>query len=248
MGRTRDRRTCSDGAHRHCDRSRRQVADLSIAQRQLLAICRAIASDARLIIMDEPTASLTRVEVAALLGLARDLSKKASPSSSSAKLNEVLEIASVSRASRRQEGGNLRRAPMTGARLASLMTGKAFVYGFETPPPNDAPIVLSARGLKRDGEFRDISFDVRAGEIVGIVGRLGSGRTELALALFGLHRRTPAKSGSTTSRFPIRSNRQAIAKGIAMCRGSPPARPRHGAADRDNIVLTSLASSPGSSD
>jgi simple sugar transport system ATP-binding protein len=196
---------------------RRQVADLSIAQRQLVAICRAIAADARLIIMDEPTASLTRVEVAALLALARDLSKNGiAILFVSHKLNEVLEIAQ--RVTVLRDGskvGTFDAAAMTGARLASLMTGKEFVYGFEIPPAEERPIVLSTRGLYRTGEFRDVSLDVRAGEIVGIVGRLGSGRTELALALFGL---SPASGGEIRiDNVPvaIRSNRQAIASGIA---------------------------------
>jgi len=73
---------------------RRPVSELPIAQRQLVAICRAIGSDARLIIMDEPTASLTKVEVAALLGLARQLSQKEiTILFVSHKLNEVLDVA-----------------------------------------------------------------------------------------------------------------------------------------------------------
>jgi simple sugar transport system ATP-binding protein len=196
---------------------RRPVSDLSIAQRQLVAICRAIAADARLIIMDEPTASLTRTEVTALLELARDLSGKGiTILFVSHKLNEVLEIAervTVLRDGRKI--GTFDAREMTSRRLASLMTGKEFVYGFETPPPESAPIVLSARDLSRAGEFSDVSLEIRAGEIVGLIGRLGSGRTELALTLFGLSRAQGGTICVDGAAIAPGSNRAAIARGVA---------------------------------
>jgi simple sugar transport system ATP-binding protein len=195
----------------------REVAELSIAQRQLVAICRAIAADARLIIMDEPTASLTRVEVAALLDLAHELSRKGiAILFVSHKLNEVLEIASrvtVLRDGRKV--GTFDAVEMTDRRLASLMTGKEFTYGFEGAPPDDAPIVLSAHGLSRTGEFENVSLEVRAGEVVGITGRLGSGRTELALTLFGMSPPSAGEIRIDGVPVAIRNNRQAIANGIA---------------------------------
>lgn len=196
---------------------RRVVADLSIAQRQLVAICRALAADARLIIMDEPTASLTRREVAALLGLARELSAKGiTILFVSHKLNEVLGIAdrvTVLRDGRKV--GTFASSEMTGRRLAGLMTGKDFDYGIETPPAADAPVLLSVRGLRRAGEFADISLDVRAGEIVGLIGRLGVGRTELALALFGLSRPDAGEVRVAGATIAPGSNKAAIGAGIA---------------------------------
>jgi simple sugar transport system ATP-binding protein len=196
---------------------RREVADLSIAQRQLVAICRAIAADARLIIMDEPTASLTRVEVAALLALARELSRSGiAILFVSHKLNEVLEIAdrvTVLRDGRKV--GTFPAAEMTGKRLGELMTGKEFLYGFESPPSADAPVVLSTRSLRREGAFEDVTLDVHAGEVLGITGRLGAGRTELALALFGLEPATGGEIRINDVPTEIRTNRQAIAGGIA---------------------------------
>src|SRR4029079_11129941 len=81
---------------------------------------------------------------------------------------------------------------MTGNRLSALMTGKEFAYGFAAPQPGEAHVVLSYQGLCRAGEFEDVSIAVHAGEILGIIGRLGSGRTELAMAFFGL---APADAG-----------------------------------------------------
>jgi simple sugar transport system ATP-binding protein len=222
---------------------RRLVADLSIAQRQLVAICRALAADARLIIMDEPTASLTQREVAALLGLARDLSRKGiAILFVSHKLNEVLDIAE--RVTVLRDGhkvGTFSAGEMNGKKLAALMTGKDFDYGVEAPPPDNAPILLSVRGLRRAGEFEDISLDVRSGEIVGIIGRLGAGRTELALALFGLSRPDGGEVRVDDKAIAAGSNRAAIAAGIAYV---PEDRIQLGLvmeqATGDNIVLTVL--------
>jgi simple sugar transport system ATP-binding protein len=196
---------------------RQPVSELPIAQRRLVAICRAIGSEARLIIMDEPTASLTKVEVSALLGLARQLSQKEiTILFVSHKLNEVLDIAE--RVTILRDGrkiGVFDAREMTDRRLATLMTGREFVYEAESPPLASAPTVLSVRGLTRRGEFSDISFDVRAGEIVGLTGLLGAGRTELAVALFGLSRPESGEVLVDGVSVPAGRNSAAIARGVA---------------------------------
>jgi simple sugar transport system ATP-binding protein len=227
---------------------RRPVADLSIAQRQLVAICRALAAKARLIIMDEPTASLTRREVAALLDLARDLSRTGvAILFVSHKLNEVLDIAervTVLRDGRKV--GTFSAGEMTGRRLAALMTGKDFEYGFEKPAAEDAPILLSVRRLTRIGEFEDVSLDVKSGEIVGLIGRLGSGRTELALTLFGFSRPDGGEVRVDGRLLGAGSNRAAIAAGIAYV---PEDRIQLGLvmeqATAANVVLTVLGELTG---
>ena len=194
-----------------------RVGDLAIAQRQLVAICRALASDPRLVIMDEPTASLSRNEVAGLLSLTRELTRRGiTVVFVSHRLGEVLEIAdrvTVLRDGRLQ--GTYPAAGMTGRRLGALMTGADFDYTAHVPDLSAAPVVLSVAGLSRAGEFADIGFDLRAGEILGITGLLGAGRTELALALFGMQ---PADGGTIhLDGLPvaIRTNRDAIRAGIA---------------------------------
>ena len=197
-----------------------KVADLSIANRQLVAICRAMAADARLVIMDEPTASLTRHEVDALLALVRELKAKG------------IAIMFVShqpqrgdggrrarhRAPRRQQGRHLRRPRRwTTSSLGLLMTGKEFAY----EPQGDPAAGKAARRpcgraiSSRAGEYEDVSFEVHAGEILGITGLLGSGRTELALSLFGMTRPDSGaiRIGGRPVRF--RSNREAVEHGIA---------------------------------
>ncbi len=194
-----------------------RVSDLAIAQRQLVAICRALAAEARLVIMDEPTASLTRHEVDSLLQLTRELTRRGiTIVFVSHRLDEVLEIAdrvTVLRDGRKL--GTYDAAGMTGRRLGALMTGGDFDYTPSVPDHSASPVVLSVGGLSRPGEFTDVSFELRAGEILGVIGLLGAGRTELALSLFGMR---PAASGEIRLRgsvVAIDSNRAAIDHGIA---------------------------------
>jgi len=193
------------------------VADLPIAQRQLVAICRALAADAQLVIMDEPTASLTRREVDHLLALALELKKSGiAVMFVSHRLDEVLEIADRVTVLRNGEKiGTFDAAGMTGERLGELMTGRTFDYGTRAPAREPGELVLEVRDLSRAGDYRDISLQVRAGEIVGITGRLGSGRTELALSLFGMN---PPDSGEIRvrgERLRRHTTREAIARGVA---------------------------------
>jgi simple sugar transport system ATP-binding protein len=104
---------------------------------------------------------------------------------------------------------------MTGRKLGALMTGGDFDYTPLSADHSAAATVLSVSGLARSGEFSDISFELRAGEILGVIGLLGSGRTELALALFGMR---PAERGEIRLEgrpVAITSNRAAIEHGIA---------------------------------
>ncbi|MEO8668240.1 MAG: sugar ABC transporter ATP-binding protein [Bauldia sp.] len=196
---------------------RAKVADLSIASRQLVAICRAMAHDARLVIMDEPTSSLTRHEVDALLALVRDLKAKGIATLFvSHRLNEVMEVAE--RVTVLRDGhkiGTFPAAEMNDKKLAHLMTGKEFTYELREIEVRKLPVALSARNLTREGEYEDITFDVHAGEILGITGLLGSGRTELALSLFGM---TQPDSGTISlAGGPVKFTgvRDAVDRGIA---------------------------------
>ena len=193
------------------------VSELSIAQRQLVAICRAIANDAKLVIMDEPTASLTRKEVDALLALTLELKRRnVAVVFVSHRLDEVLEIAErVTVLRNGEKQGTFAAKGMTNRRLVELMTGKSFAYQPMTnAPPAGAPL-FEVRGLSRTGEFHDVSFSVGKGEIVGITGRLGSGRTELALSLFCMSQPVAGEIRMGGRALRMRSNRDAINNGIA---------------------------------
>jgi len=194
-----------------------RVEDLSIANRQLVAICRAMAADAKLVIMDEPTASLTRHEVDALVRLVADL-KRAGICIVfvSHRLDEVMEIAE--RVTVLRDGAKVGEFPareMDDRKLATLMTGKAFAYQTRATDFAKSPTVLSVARLSRVGHYEDISLDIRAGEIVGLTGLLGSGRTEFALSLFGMNRPTSGEMRLNGRPLALKTNAEAIAAGIA---------------------------------
>ncbi len=194
-----------------------RVGDLPIASRQLVAICRGLASEARLLFMDEPTASLTRTEVNSLLEVVRRLKRDGiAVVFVSHRLDEVIEIAervTVLRDGRKV--GTYLAATLDDRRLAELMTGLQFDHTVRARDCSAAPPVLEVRHLTRRGEYRDVDLTVRCGEVVGLIGLLGAGRTELALSLFGM---SPPDDGDIVLGGRVmhaRSNRQAIDAGIA---------------------------------
>ena len=164
------------------------VETLSVAHKQLVAICRALASDARLIIMDEPTTALTEREVRALLDIIRRLKADGvAVLFVSHKLAEVLEVCEkvvVLRNGRKVAEGPAHE--FDAASLTRHMTGRDVAE--QPPEPLDpaSPVLLQVRGLTKKAAFDAVTFDLRAGEVLGISGLLGSGRTALAKALFGL--------------------------------------------------------------
>jgi len=194
-----------------------RLGDLPIAQRQIVAIARALVADARLIFMDEPTASLTQSETDALLGVVRTLSARGvAVVFVSHRLAEVLEISS--RVTVLRDGrlvGVFPTEGMTPSRLTELMTGTTFAQAVMARDTADRPEVLRVEGLTRAGEYADIALTIRAGEVLGLTGLIGAGRTELCHTLFGM---TQADRGSITlngQALRMRSNRDAVAQGIA---------------------------------
>ncbi|ACX89458.1 sugar ABC transporter ATP-binding protein [Pectobacterium parmentieri] len=193
-----------------------KVSALSIAQRQQVAICRALVADARLVIMDEPTASLTRTEVNQLLRTVRYLKeKRICVVFVSHRLDEVLEISdrvTVIRDGRKI--GTWPASEMDGHRLTELMTGLTLDYQRKTPTLNPDRTLLEVAGLTRAGQYHDINFTLREGEVLGLCGLLGSGRTELALSLFGMTRPDSGKIWLDSKPVTFRSHEDAIKAGI----------------------------------
>lgn len=190
---------------------------LPIAQRQIVAIARALMGDARLVFMDEPTASLTQSETDALLDVVRKLSAQGvAVVFVSHRLAEVLEISE--RVTVIRDGRLVGVYPTEGmsqTRLGELMTGHKLSSKVSARDRSGEPPVLEIEHLTRDGEFEDISLTVRRGEVVGLTGLIGAGRTELAHALIGM---TQADRGSVRlENRPVRPKniRQAIRSGIA---------------------------------
>ena len=177
-----------------------------------------MAAEARLVIMDEPTSSLTRHEVDTLIRLVADL--KGSGISTvfvSHRLDEVMEIAE--RVTVLRDGAKVGEFPareMSHNKLATLMAGKAYAYETSSAPDfAGAETVLSVSRLTRADQYEDISLDIHAGEIVGLTGLLGSGRTEFALSLFGMNPPTSGEIRLNGKHLALKTNAQAIAEGIA---------------------------------
>lgn len=192
------------------------VGELSVADQQLIAICRALTSNVRLLILDEPTAALTRREIESLFRVIKDLQIKGIATLFvSHKLDEVLTIAE--RVTILRDGtriGTFLSAEMNYERLTFLMTGmKLQSAKYSYKPSTDRPL-LEVCGLCKYGQFSEISFKLWPGEILGITGLLGSGRSELAQALFGMNRPDGGEVFIRGSNVVLRSVRQAIAKGV----------------------------------
>jgi simple sugar transport system ATP-binding protein len=194
------------------------VGTLPIATRQLVAICRALAGEeARLIVMDEPTASLTHQEVAALLATIHELKRqRIATVFVSHRLDEVMTIAE--RVTVLRDGRNLGTywvRDLTRRRLSELITGHVFESSLKAPFSGKGAPMLEVRGLTREGQYADVSFELRAGEILGLTGRLGSGRTELALSLFGMNPPDAGEILVNGKPVQLATNRDAIRQKIA---------------------------------
>ena len=193
------------------------VGNLSVADKQLVAISRALMGDAKLIIMDEPTTALTKKEVCALFDIVADLqSRGIAIVFVSHKLEEVFEIAQ--RFTILRSGRKVITCPkeeLDRASFARHMTGRDFDEAPYRTGYIDADPVLEVREATVAGAFENASLSVRPGEILGITGLLGSGRTELALSLFGM---LPLDSGTVSvagKDVTLRGVRDAIKAGIA---------------------------------
>jgi inositol transport system ATP-binding protein len=172
-----------------------QVGELSVAERQMVEIAKAVSYDADVLIMDEPTSVLTEKEVGHLFGLIRELKTRGKAVIYiTHRLSEVLEVADEISVLR--DGRHIGTRPsslVTSDDLIRMMVGRHLTQLF---PKEDAllgRVVLSVRHLALEGRFRDVSFDLRAGEILAVAGLVGAGRSNLAETLFGL---TPATSGT----------------------------------------------------
>jgi len=189
---------------------------LPIAKRQIVAIARSLVNKAKIIFMDEPTSSLTQSETDILLSIVKTLSKnKVSVVFVSHRLAEVIEIAN--RVTVIRDGklvGVFNSEGMTQTKLTELMTGQEFNSNVISKDKSDQKVMLQINNLSRLNEYKNINLKIRESEIVSLTGLIGSGRTELALSLFG---RTKPDSGQiilNNKILNLNSNRMAIDEGI----------------------------------
>ncbi|QND48881.1 sugar ABC transporter ATP-binding protein [Rhizobium lusitanum] len=172
-----------------------QVGELSVASRQMVEIAKAVSYDSDVLIMDEPTSALTEREVAHLFEIIRGLREQGiGIVYITHKMNELFEIADEFSVFRDGKYiGTHASTDVTRDDIIRMMVGREITQMF---PKEEVPIgetLLSVKNLNLDGVFSDISFDVRAGEILGVAGLVGSGRSNVAETLFGV---TPASSGT----------------------------------------------------
>jgi len=228
-------------------RPSQRAGSLSTAQKQLIEIARALVLRAPVLVMDEPTAALSENEAVALRRLiVRLRSEGTSILYVSHRLDEVMEIAdrvTVLRGGERIATSDIGAITNT-SELLGLMIGRPIAQLF--PPRNQdlGEVVFSASNLTRQGAFENVSFDVRAGEVIGFAGLVGAGRTEVMRAIFGadgLDSGEICKNGRVIS---IHNPRDAIASGIAYL---PEDRKDQGLvlsmSGIENIVMASLESS-----
>lgn len=195
-----------------------RLGELSVAEKQMVAICRALMFHAKLIIMDEPTTALTKKEVKALFRVILQLKEQGiAILFVSHKLDEVFEISerfTVFRNGKVTTTGNT--ADLDNRKFTYYMTGREFEEKiYEAKNLTEAP-VLEVSNLSLEGYYGGIDISLRGGEILGITGLLDSGRTELALSLFGMK---PADGGTIRVRgeeVRLRTPQDAIRSGIGF--------------------------------
>ncbi|MEO9322922.1 sugar ABC transporter ATP-binding protein [Nocardioides sp. C4-1] len=197
---------------------KRPARGLSIADQQIIEIAKAISLDAALLVMDEPTAALSGVEVDRLFAVARSLRDEGRGLVFiSHRFDEVFDLCDTVTVMR--DGAYIdthRVADTSVPALVAQMVGREVAELFPKVPAEIGDVVLSVDGLSSAGVFRDVSFQVRAGEIVGLSGLVGAGRSEIARAVFGVDR---YDSGTVTLHGkPVKPGnpRAAIRSGIAF--------------------------------
>ncbi|AWI32613.1 sugar ABC transporter ATP-binding protein [Streptomyces tirandamycinicus] len=165
---------------------RARVRELGIARRQMVEIAKALSLDARVLIMDEPTAVLTTEEVERLFAIVRQL--RADGVGVVFITHHLEEIAALGdRVTVIRDGRTVGQVPASTAEdeLVRLMVGRPIEQQYPRETAEAGATLLTVEGLTRDGVFHDVSFEVRAGEVVGIAGLVGAGRTEVVRAVFG---------------------------------------------------------------
>ncbi|HLU63737.1 MAG TPA: sugar ABC transporter ATP-binding protein [Protaetiibacter sp.] len=224
-----------------------EVGSLSAAGKQIVSMARALSRDAKLIIMDEPSAVLDSEEVRNLFRVVEELTAQGiAIIYISHRLEEIRQIGD--RITVIKDGASMASglavADTPTPELIRLMTGRAIenVFPERRPLPADAPVVLEVASLGLRGVFSDIDFTVRAGEVVGLAGLVGSGRSEILETVYGARRATSGTVTVRGERLPVGSTRHSVAAGLGL---SPEERKSQGLLLDEpvfkNITLASFA-------
>lgn len=193
-----------------------EVGKISVAQKQIVAICRALLQDAKLVIMDEPTTTLTTKEIDSLFKIIHNLkSKGIAVLFVSHKLEEVFEISEYINIMR--NGENVIEGPTDNfdtSKMTYYMTGREITKKEVTYEVDKNQMILKVENFTRTGAFKDVNFELYKGEVLGITGLLGSGRTELAESIFGLLPHTKGEVYLNGEKLNIKNAGDAVAAGI----------------------------------
>ena len=196
----------------------RPVRGLSIADQQIVEIAKALSFDARVLIMDEPTAALSGPEVERLFSVVRTLREQgAAVLFISHRLDEVFTICDTATVMR--DGAVVHDAPiaqMTPDDMVRRMVGRELNTLFPKQDARTGEVVLEVHRLTREGVFFDVSFEVRAGEIVALAGLVGAGRSEVARGIFGIDRVDAGHVEVAGRRLPAGKPAEAMRAGIGF--------------------------------
>jgi ABC-type sugar transport system ATPase subunit len=194
------------------------VGSLSVAQQQAVEIAKALAADARVLVMDEPTAALTPHDAANLLGVIGELKRDGiGIVYVSHRLDEI--FAAADRVTVLRDGEHVatkRVGEVTRESLIEMMVGRRLDQEFPKREPRIGEPRLVVTGLRRDDAVKGVSFHVRRGEVLGLTGLIGSGRTETVRLIFGADRRDAGTIALDGRELAIASPRDAIRAGIAL--------------------------------
>jgi ribose transport system ATP-binding protein len=196
--------------------SNRLVSGLTVAEQQRLEIAKALAIEAKVLILDEPTATLAEREIEGLFEVIREMASRGiAILYISHRLDEIFRIAD--RVTVMRDGKVVETKPtseLTEEELVNLMVGREVGNLYPKPEAEIGEVLLRVEGISREGVLKDCSFEVRSGEILGFAGLVGAGRTELARAVFGAD---PVDSGRVElegREIRVKSPQAAIAAGI----------------------------------
>ncbi len=195
----------------------RMMRELSISEMQMVEIAKALSNKAKVIIMDEPTSAITSREVAVLFNIINDLTRQGiAVIYISHKMDEILRIADTITVMR--DGKHIatrEKKELDNNQLISLIVGRELRSIFNKPGLPAGEMLLSVTGLSGHA-FQDVSFNVRSGEIVGIAGLMGAGRTEIVNAIFGLEKIHAGAVSVRGRQLQITSPADAIRNGIGL--------------------------------
>ncbi|ELK45442.1 sugar ABC transporter ATP-binding protein [Halobacillus sp. ACCC02827] len=223
----------------------KDAGECSVGEQQMIEIAKALMTDAKVIIMDEPTAALTEREIEKLFAVIRSLKQDGvSIVYISHRMEEIFTI--CDRITVMRDGKTVDTTPIPETDFDDVvrkMVGRELTDRFPARKPSVGEKVLEVKNLSRAGAFRNVNFSIRAGEIVGVAGLMGAGRTEIMRAIFGLDQKDDGEIVMNGEPIVVRRPSEAVAKGIGFITED---RKEEGLvldfSIKDNIALPSLAS------